>query len=338
MDSQASSENQDRSYWERLSKFQEKIADTGADKTFQDYMRDLQSIDFQNTNEKLSDKLSSLFRNMGIVQFSTEEQDQIYFLISPVLKNLEQPVAELFCYLYIHQANHSPDVQRELVSYFKPYCSHGWLQTKDAFFISRMVQIFKNLLIQLYQNNRIEECQQIYQIVLSLQDSDQLRILSKPEKSDVISLYWGESETIFSTLAKTPFFVKDIDSFKKNVHEYLDYLVKEVCHLPDSPTHMAKVLERRFFFKHPFVDTMDRLERISNLLVQIDDSDLLGARVVTTLLDTLLTLPWIESRFSIVTSVQKYLAALQLSEWSVQTHADLESRIKRLYAEAETQR
>ena len=100
---------------------------------------------------------------------------------------------------------------------------------------------------------------------------------------------------------------------------------------------MAKVLERRFFFKHPFVDTMDRLERISNLLVQIDDSDLLGARVVTTLLDTLLTLP-VESRFSIVTSVQKYRVALQLSEWSVQTHADLESRVQRLYAEAETQK
>ena len=86
LDSQASSRKSGSIVLGTAIEVPRKIADTGADKTFQDYMRDLQSIDFQNTNEKLSDKLSSLFRNMGIVQFSTEEQDQIYFLISPVLK------------------------------------------------------------------------------------------------------------------------------------------------------------------------------------------------------------------------------------------------------------
>lgn len=306
-------------------------------KRLQDKMDELRDFDFQNMDKEQSRRLSSVFKSLDAQDISIEEQDQIYHLIFPELKKQEEPIAEVFCYLYIHQENHSPSVGQELESYFKRYFSRDWVWTHELFFMAHVVRVLNLLLTRLHQHHRLNECQKLHTYIVSLQEKDDLIWLSKSIDYETIPLHWGDVASVFAHISKTPSFVRDRDSFTSDIDRRLDSMVEKACRVANSPTLLATVLQHRFFFQHPFLNTINRLGRLSSMLVQISDSQLLSSRIVVALLDSLLMIP-VQSRFTILRGIQKTIRSLQLSKWPVQKQTQLQSRMHRLYAEANTQK
>ena len=299
-------------------------------------IKELQNINFQEQERVLSKTLSSVFTSLNRFDIEVSEQDQIYHILFPVLKKKETPNTEVFCYLYLHQENHSPSIQQELQSYFTPYFSQDWLYTHDSIFVVGIIGTLTTLLTQLHQKHRVEECQQLYQYIDSLQKLNNLNWFARSSNDyERMTIHWGDIDNAFANIAKPPISVRDMSAVVSDINHRLDYLVKEVCTIPTNTIQMATVLQKRFLFEHPFLNTIKKVERLSALLVQLYKSELLSSRIAVTLLDIFLTIP-IQNRFYVLRSVQQTLRSIQLSKWSVQTQGQLQSRMNTLYEQAKT--
>lgn len=288
------------------------------------------------------DSYSKMVEVLQTRLLSRIQQDRVFSVLYPLIKDEMPPNEHIFAYLYVRTENHSSDLVVQLQSYFERFLTLDWVaeREQEEFMTGRkIVEILKHLLGCLSEHQRYAQCCDIFKYIQRIVAHDSMEILRTNLTNELIlvPLLWHDLKWTCQLIeeSKIPY-GKPGDFWSPYINKVIEHVMRH-RHLWSQ---MHIILQWKFFFKHPMTRTVGMIEDEAVLLSTLSQEHILHMmpQFSVHLLDLLLSVSLVD-RFPIMSQRTKSILHMVSKRRLVHQNGSLENeqiatKVEQLLAEA----
>ena len=237
---------------------------------------------------------------------SIEQQDEVFSIIFPTIQDEVVPNKYVFAYLFVMQDNHSSDIVEQLKSHFERYFSIDWIvqiESEDFMTGRNVLDKMQHLIERLSHHKQYDKCIEIFKYIRAAVDLDIMEIhrTNMTNRLVLTPLLWHDCAWTCRLIEQSKVPYGKPEAFLKELQGYIGKIVEHVMSHPHLWSQMHTILQWRFFFEHPMMGTLDKIEGDARVLSTLFEEQILHMmpKFSVHLLEMLLAVPLID-RFPVM--------------------------------------